>query len=83
MNELTKCSFCSLRNIQERADKNNQQVILRNSKSKLGGKDVFVVPKGIPTPKIIKAGHEKETRDKFSKNYWVAWFMELTNCCTC
>lgn len=43
MSELTPCNYCTLKHIEQRAKRNGNQVILKNS---LDGVNVYVIPKG-------------------------------------
>jgi len=83
MSELTKCNFCSLQAIRQKAREKKQRVVLRSGQGSLGGTDVYVIPRGVPLPKHIKAGTEKTEGDAFHQKYFVAWFMELTSHCFC
>ena len=70
MSELTQCNFCTLKDIKRRAEVQHKKVsILGDSLN--GGKRIYVHPK-----KVKLSQDNKE-------EYFVAWFMELTDSCAC
>lgn len=77
MSELTKCCYCYMQWIKKTAVNVNKSVITRACAGQLGGINVYVVPSGTVIPKVIIAD------DVFSKKYFVAWFMKLTDYCVC
>lgn len=72
MSELTRCNYCSLKELRRNKPKGSR-IHLRVS-SFMGGVDVFVVPQG-------------EKLDKRSPDdgggHWRRWFMELGDRCGC
>lgn len=83
MSELTLCNYCSFENIKQHAKAESKQVVTRESKSKLGGTDVYLIPAGVKVPKEIAGHTEKYEGDEFSKKYFVVWFWKLTDHCAC
>ena len=71
MSELTQCNFCSLRTIERKAKAAKKQVSTIYNKEH-GGMDVFVHPKKV-----------KISQENKPKEYFVAWFMELSTHCVC
>lgn len=75
---MTTCNKCNLESIRARALKNNQGIL--EMKSKYGGLDVFVYPKGIQiteVPGLNIIGHPNRNK------YFVAWFMKVPEKCEC
>ena len=82
MSELTPCNYCTLQWIKQRAKKAGNQVVVRKG-GWFNGVDVFVVPPGIGIPEVIDSGDDKHNGDEFTKKYFCAWFMKLTDHCVC
>jgi hypothetical protein len=82
MSELTTCNYCSLQGIKRRAREDALRVVLlparRVDKYFLGGWDVFRFPRSMWTAKQFKA-----LKPGAQRNWWVCWFMELTDHCVC
>lgn len=74
---MSKCNFCNMQWIKKTAANVNKSVITRMGKGQLGGTDVYVVPSGTVVPEKIISD------DEFSRKYFVAWFMKLTDYCAC
>lgn len=83
MSELTKCNFCSLRELKRRARKEGTRIVIRANPGKLKGVDVYLVPKGVKVPQKIMATTEGKHGDMFHVKYFAAWFMALTDYCVC
>lgn len=83
MSELTLCNFCTLHWIRERAAVENKQVVLRDGTGTLKGVNVYVVPAGVDVPKVIVTADADGEGDAFHKQYFISWFMALTDHCVC
>lgn len=83
MSELTQCNFCTLERIREDAAKTNSQVVLRDGTGKLKGVNVYLIPAGVEVPKMIQDGLVDLEGDAFHQQYFIAWFMKLTDYCAC
>ena len=73
MSELTPCNHCTLCDIKRRAREDGKLVVLKAhpEEGSPSGQDVFVSP------------GETKYSERFRKEYWTAWFMELTDHCVC
>lgn len=78
MSALTQCNYCSLRAIKHRAVHEHKHVHTCMGGGRLSGVDVYVIPVTMDAPK----GKITEASE-FHKQYWVAWFMEITDRCVC
>lgn len=74
---MGKCNCCNMRWIRKTAANVNKCVVTRPATGKLGGTTVYVLPSGVAIPEVIVCD------DVFSKKYFVAWFMKLTDHCVC
>jgi hypothetical protein len=72
---MTRCNFCTLREIRENAARNSLQVLLDPAPEFFApaGVNVFVVPADLD---ILAARASHDT-------YWTSWFMELPEQCAC
>jgi len=78
MSELTQCNCCTLRSIKRNAKAKGMKVtILQDAKWGMGGCNVYVHPKEVNVRKL--PGGEDGPR----KQYFAAWFMDLTSSCCC
>ena len=69
------CSYCRLQEIREAARMRGKVVRVRQSRSPLGGVDIYVTPEGLDNNKMIDpANHDK---------YWRAWFQATQDLCCC
>lgn len=73
MSELTRCNYCSLRELCEKAQVVGFMVSLRMGWR--DGFDVYVHPKDIVILVYERLGEHEP--------YWKAWFMELSDYCVC
>ena len=67
MSELTRCNYCTLQSIRRRAERENQQVTILAQNCYVHSKDVNI----------------SELNEESREQYFVAWFMELTEGCAC
>ena len=77
MSELTQCNYCSMKDIKREAKGKGHRVVTREGTGQLGGINVYILPPGVEMAKVIKDD------DEFSKKYFVAWFMKLSESCVC
>ena len=78
MGELTRCNFCSLKDIRKRAkEKGGKISILNDARWGMGGKNVYRHPEGINIRNL--PGGEDGERAK----YRIAWMGEIPNSCQC
>lgn len=77
MGELTRCNWCTLRAIRQRASREHKLVtIVRNARWGLGGLNVYVHPAAVDGRAIAEDTPEH-------KAYFAAWFMALGRRCEC
>ncbi len=76
MSELTRCNYCSLQGVKQRAKEKNLKVTVLTDGwgGSLGGLSVYVHPKEIKIPKLSIKEREK---------YFSRWLMELSDRCAC
>jgi hypothetical protein len=81
MSELTRCNYCSLREIKAQARKEKKKVTLlpgrtfgQHQGGGIRGIDVYVHPAKIDVKKLRPDQREK---------YWDRWFWELSDRCVC
>lgn len=72
MSELTKCNYCSIKEIRERAKRKGWKVT--TNKGWNNGVNVYVHPKGIKF---------SELSDDEKYNHRVCWFQRLPDHCCC
>lgn len=80
MSSLTKCNYCSLKAIKSVAKQKGRVVrkVYEGANFGMGGLNIISYLKGTKLPKL-----GTDERHQFNKDYHVAWFMEITNCCCC
>ncbi len=79
MSELTQCNYCTLRDIKRQAAHEKKHVHLKHDTGReLDGIDVYVTPVSVDLPE----GHITRVSE-FHQEYWVSWFMGLTDHCVC
>jgi hypothetical protein len=79
-----QCNFCTYQSIKRDAKKNGSRVVKRYAVAyQLGGVNIYVVPKGVEVPKVIKGCDVTYKGDAFHRKYFRAWFMELPDHCAC
>jgi len=86
MSELTKCNFCSLREIRAQAKHDKKQVsIMRGRRFAMGGRLMPARMRGYDVyvhPLWLDLRTEEWTYSK-RQRYWVCWFWELSDHCVC
>jgi hypothetical protein len=82
MSELTQCNYCSLAGIRRRAREDKQRVVLLPTpptrKFYMGGWEVYRFPKSMWT-----VAQFKKLSPDAQRNWWVCWFMEISDHCVC
>jgi hypothetical protein len=78
MSELTQCNYCSLRRIRRDAKREKKRVtILSDARWGMGGVNVYVHPRDVNVSRL-RGGEDGPRRE-----YFVSWFMQLTQHCCC
>jgi hypothetical protein len=85
MGGLTRCNYCTLKEIKRNAEKAGSTVHLRPS-GFMGGTDVFVVPEGEKLPEkedMVQPCDEYPNGNDYYSKYQRAWLMDIPDHCAC
>jgi hypothetical protein len=65
--------------LRARVKNEGEKIIKRASEYTLGGTDIFLVPKDVKTPRVIKVA----SGDEFHQAYFASWMMKIPKECCC